>query len=135
MNEALLWGLSMEFPGEVTASDGAELRGSPASPGHYTGRVRVVRREADFSSLLPGDVLVCPTATPSWTILFGIAGALVTDGGGPLAHAAIVAREHGLPAVVGTVNATARLIDGQSVTVDGTTGVVTIHPSDSAPGG
>ena len=134
MNEALLWGLSMEFPGEVTASDGAELRGSPASPGHYTGRVRVIRREADFASLLPGDVLVCPTATPSWTILFGIAGALVTDGGGPLAHAAIVAREHGLPAVVGTVNATARLTDGQSVTVDGAAGIVTIHPPDSARG-
>jgi pyruvate,water dikinase len=94
----------------------------------------VIRREADFASLLPGDVLVCPTATPSWTILFGIAGALVTDGGGPLAHAAIVAREHGLPAVVGTVNATARLTDGQSVTVDGAAGIVTIHPSDSVRG-
>jgi pyruvate,water dikinase len=130
MNEAMLWGLKMEFPGEVPAGDGEQLRGSPASPGHYTGRVRVVCKEADFASLLPGEVLVCPTASPSWTILFGIAGALVTDGGGPLAHAAIVAREHGLPAVVGTVNATARLTDGQLVTVDGTTGAVTIHPAD-----
>jgi pyruvate,water dikinase len=73
---------------------------------------------------------VCPTASPSWTILFGIAGALVTDGGGPLAHAAIVAREHSLPAVVGTVNATSRLTDGQLVTIDGTAGTVTIHPAD-----
>jgi pyruvate,water dikinase len=130
MNEAVLWGMKMEFPGEVAASDGEDLRGSPASPGHFTGRVRVVRRESDFASLLPGEVLVCPTASPSWTILFGIAGALVTDGGGPLAHAAIVAREHSLPAVVGTVNATSRLTDGQLVTIDGTAGTVTIHPAD-----
>ena len=129
MNEAVLWGMKMEFPGEVAASDGEDLRGSPASPGHYTGRVRVVRKESDFASLLPGEVLVCPTASPSWTILFGIAGALVTDGGGPLAHAAIVAREHSLPAVVGTVNATSRLTDGQLVTIDGTAGTVTIHPA------
>jgi pyruvate,water dikinase len=130
MNEAVLWGMAMEFPGEVVAGDGEDLRGSPASPGHYTGRVRIVRKEADFASLLPGEVLVCPTASPSWTILFGIAGALVTDGGGPLAHAAIVAREHSLPAVVGTVNATSRLTDGQLVTIDGTAGTVTIHPAD-----
>jgi pyruvate,water dikinase len=75
-------------------------------------------------------VLVCPTASPSWTILFAIAGAVVTDGGGPLAHAAIVAREHGLPAVVGTVHATTKLADGQMVTVDGTDGTVTIHSAD-----
>lgn len=130
MNQAVLWGMKMEFPGEVAASDGEDLRGSPASPGHYTGRVRVVRKESDFASLLPGEVLVCPTASPSWTILFGIAGALVTDGGGPLAHAAIVAREHSLPAVVGTVNATSRLTDGQLVTIDGAAGTVTIHPAD-----
>lgn len=129
MNEAVLWGMKMEFPGEVAASDGEELRGSPASPGQYTGRVRVVRKESDFASLLPGEVLVCPTASPSWTILFGMAGALVTDGGGPLAHAAIVAREHNLPAVVGTVNATSRLTDGQRVTINGTAGTVTIHPA------
>lgn len=126
MNDAMLWGLTMEFPGDVAASNGHDVRGSAASPGSYTGRVRVVRTEADFASLLRGEVLVCPTASPSWTILFGVAGALVTDGGGPLAHAAIVAREHGLPAVVGTVNATSRLTDGQLVTVDGTSGTVTV---------
>jgi rifampicin phosphotransferase len=130
MNEAMLWGLKMEFPGEMARTDGEALRGSPASPGSYTGRVRVVRGEADFGTVLPGEVLVCPTAAPSWTVLFAITGALVTDGGGPLAHAAIVAREHGLPAVVGTVYATNRLTDGQLVTVDGTTGTVTVHPVD-----
>ena len=130
MNEAVLWGFAMEFPGEVATTDDGQVSGSAASPGHYTGRVRVVRKEADFAALLPGEVLVCPTASPSWTILFGVAGALVTDGGGPLAHAAIVAREHSLPAVVGTVNATSRLTDGQLVTVDGTTGTVTLHAAD-----
>ena len=89
-----------------------------------------MRKEADFASLLPGEVLVCPTASPSWTILFGIAGALVTDGGGPLAHAAIVAREHSLPAVVGTVNATSATHRRPVVTVDGTAGTVTIHSAD-----
>jgi pyruvate,water dikinase len=129
MNEAMLWALKMEFPGEVARTDGEAIRGTPASPGSYTGRVRVVRGEADFGTVLPGDVLVCPTASPAWTFLFAIAGALVTDGGGPLAHAAIVAREHGLPAVVGTAHATAELADGQLVTVDGTAGTVTTHPA------
>lgn len=130
MNEAMLWGLKMEFPGEIARTDGEALRGTPASPGSSTGRVRVVRGEADFGTLLPGEVLVCPTASPSWTILFAVAGGLVTDGGGPLSHAAIVAREHGLPAVVGTVHATSQLRDGQVVTVDGTTGSITVHPDD-----
>lgn len=127
MNEALFWAITMEFPGELEVVDGADLQGIPAASGRYTGRVRVVRGESDFATLLPGEVLVCTTTSPAWTILFGTAGALVTDGGGPLAHAAIVAREHGLPAVVGTGSATSRLRDGQLVTVDGTAGTVTIH--------
>ena len=124
MNEAVLWMLRMEFPGEIPHTDGAGLVGTPASAGTYTGRVRLVRSEADFGTFLPGEVLVCATASPSWTILFALAGALVADGGGVLAHAAIVAREHGLPAVVGTVHGTKQLTDGQLVTVDGTAGTV-----------
>jgi rifampicin phosphotransferase len=130
MNEAVNWGLQMEFPGAKAHGDGDEIRGTPASPGTYTGPVRVVRSEADFGALLPGEVLVCPTTSPAWTILFAIAGALVSDGGGPLAHAAIIAREHGLPAVVGTVDATTKLQNGQLATVDGTTGTVTLHPAE-----
>lgn len=129
MNEAMLWMLGMEFPGEVPPTDGASLAGIPASVGIYTGRVRRVMSEADFGVLLPGEVMVCSTASPSWTIMFATAGALVADGGGPLSHAAIVAREHGLPAVVGTVHATKQLTDGQVVTVDGTAGTVTILPT------
>lgn len=126
MNEAILWMLRMEFPGEVSQTDSADLAGVPASAGSYTGQVRRVMSEADFGGFLPGEVLVCSTASPAWTILFATAGALVTDGGGPLSHSAIVAREHGLPAVVGTVHGTEQLVDGQTVTVDGTAGTVTI---------
>jgi pyruvate,water dikinase len=72
--------------------------------------------------LQPGDVLVAPTATPGWTPLFARAAAVITDGGNLASHASLVAREYGIPAVVGTGDATLRLNDGQAVTVDGTTG-------------
>jgi pyruvate,water dikinase len=79
---------------------------------------------------MPGDVLGCPITTPTWSVLFTQAGAVVTDGGGVLSHAAIIARENGIPAVLGTVNATQRLVDGQTVTVDGSKGTVEIVPID-----
>jgi pyruvate,water dikinase len=100
------------------------LAGVPGSPGVYTGPVRVIRGPADFGRLRAGDVLVCPTTDPAWSLLFGVAGALVTDGGNVLSHAAIVAREHAIPAVVGTGGASRTLRDGQVVTVDGTAGRV-----------
>jgi phosphoenolpyruvate synthase/pyruvate phosphate dikinase len=106
---------------------GTDIVGAPASPGKYPGRVRLVRDGAGFATFLLGEVLVCPTAAPSWTILFGAAGALVADGGGPLAHTAIVAREPGLPAVGGAVGAASRPSNGQIVTVDDTAGTVTIQ--------
>lgn len=99
----------------------------PGSPGRYTGPVRLVRGAVDFARLRAGDVLVCPTTDPAWSVLFGVAGALITDGGNVLSHAAIVAREYALPAVVGTGSATQRLHDGQLVTVDGSAGTVTVH--------
>ena len=89
-----------------------------------TGRVRVIRSEADLSALEPGEILVCPSTHSSWSVVFARAAALVTDHGGMLAHPAIVAREYGIPAVVGTGVATSSLVDGQMVTVDGTTGRV-----------
>lgn len=124
MNEAVLWMLRMEFPAEVVDTQVGDVVGTPASPGTCTGRVRVVRSEADFAGFLPGEVLVCPITTPSWTILFAAASAVVTDGGGTLSHSAIVAREHGIPAVVGTGEATSTFRDGELVTVDGTAGTV-----------
>ncbi|MDP2314706.1 MAG: PEP/pyruvate-binding domain-containing protein [Pseudomonadota bacterium] len=104
-------------------ADGA-LRGLGASPGRVTAIARVVRSPAEFDRLRPGEVLVAPATTPAWTPLFARAAAVVTDTGSPLAHASLVAREYGIPAVVGTGDATTRIIDGERVTVDGVRGVV-----------
>lgn len=86
--------------------------------------MRVIRTEAEFHKLKSGDVLVCPITSPVWSVLFPSIGALVTDTGGILSHPAIIAREHRVPAVVATGNATRRLQDGQVVIVDGTDGLV-----------
>lgn len=101
-----------------------DLIGIPASAGRAQGVARVVRSTADFERVLPGDVLVASMTTPAWTILFGRVAAIVTDNGGVGAHASIVAREYGLPAVVGTGDATRRINDGALVEVDGSNGVV-----------
>jgi pyruvate,water dikinase len=87
--------------------------------------VRVIREPAEFSRLAAGDVPVCPYTNPAWTTLFQRAAAVVVDAGGPASHAAIVAREYGIPAVMGTAIGTSVLTDGQLVTVDGSTGRVT----------
>ncbi len=76
-----------------------------------------------------GAVLVAPLTTPAWTPLFARAAAIVTDVGGPLSHGSIVAREYGIPAVLGTADATRRIRTGQLVTVDGAAGTVTISPT------
>jgi pyruvate,water dikinase len=78
------------------------------------------------SRLSPGEILVTYATAPPWTPLFAIAGGVVTDAGGPLAHCAVVAREYGIPAVVGTTNATSAIKDGMTISIDGTTGLVTI---------
>ncbi len=84
----------------------------------------MVRGPEDFHKLHRGDVLVCPSTTPAWTPLFSIAAAVVADVGGPLSHAAIVAREVGIPAVMACTNATRVLTDGDRVEVDGAAGRV-----------
>ncbi|MGZ3639808.1 MAG: PEP-utilizing enzyme, partial [Ktedonobacterales bacterium] len=89
-----------------------------------TGAVRVVRGPEDFERFLPGEVLVAQVTAPAWTPLFARAAAVVTDGSSLAAHASLVAREYGIPAVVGASDATARLRDGQRVTVDGSAGLV-----------
>ena len=103
----------------------ALVAGSPASGGTATGPVKVVRGPSDFGKLDSGDVLVCPYTNPSWTPLFQRAAAVVVDTGGIASHAAIVAREYGIPAVMGTGDGTSVLADGRLVTVDGDAGVVT----------
>jgi pyruvate,water dikinase len=101
------------------------LHGAPASPGVATGAVRVIRDFVDAARLKPGEILVAPLTTPGWTPLFQIAAGIVTDVGNAMSHTSIVAREYGIPAVVGCGDATARLHDGERVTVDGAAGTVT----------
>jgi phosphohistidine swiveling domain-containing protein len=102
--------------------------GQPASPGRATGPVRIIHGPGDFDRFQPGEVLVARATAPAWTPLFARAVAVVTDGGTLAAHASLVAREYGIPAVVATGDATTRLTDGQRVTVDGGAGAV--HPHD-----
>jgi len=105
-------------------SASALVSGTPASPGRASGAVRVIQRPEEFDELRPGEVLVAPTTAPAWTPLFARAAAVVTDIGSAAAHASIIAREYGIPAVVGCGDATARLRNGMRVTVDGATGNV-----------
>ncbi|WP_448003132.1 PEP/pyruvate-binding domain-containing protein [Agromyces bauzanensis] len=100
--------------------------GQPASTGIATGPARVITDPSEFPSFRHGDVLVATSTAPAWTPLFARAAAVITDGGALAAHASIVAREYGIPAVVGTGDATRRLTTGQLVTVNGTVGVVTV---------
>jgi pyruvate,water dikinase len=110
--------------GEAAAKDA--IVGQPASPGRATGPVRILHGPGDFDRFQPGEVLVARATAPAWTPLFARAAAVVTDGGTLAAHASLVAREYGIPAVVATGDATSRLADGQVVTVDG--GAGTVHP-------
>jgi pyruvate,water dikinase len=105
-------------------SETALVSGTPASPGRATGSVRVIRGQNEFDELQPGEILVAPLTAPAWTPLFTRAAAVVTDVGSAAAHAAVIAREYGIPAVVGCDDATARLKTGMRVTVDGSTGNV-----------
>ncbi|MFG1812936.1 PEP/pyruvate-binding domain-containing protein [Kribbella sp. NPDC049174] len=102
----------------------AHLRGIAGSPGQVSGPARVVHGPEDFSRVGPGDILVCRFTDPAWTPLFSVVAGVVTETGGRLSHAAIVAREHRIPAVLGVPTAMTTLYDGQPLTVDGTNGTV-----------
>ncbi|MPZ67299.1 MAG: phosphoenolpyruvate synthase [Pseudonocardiaceae bacterium] len=101
------------------------LSGTSGSRGVAQGPVRIIRDVSEFSRLRAGEVLVAPYTNPAWTPLFQYAAAVVVDSGGAGSHAAIVAREYGIPAVMGTGDGTRQLGDGQLVQVDGNRGVVT----------
>ncbi len=105
------------------------IRGVAGSGGIVTGKARVVRSLAEATEIDDGDIVVCEMTLPPWVPLFSIASAFVTDTGGVLSHCAIVAREFGLPCVVGTMFGTSAIKDGQTVTVDGNLGTVKIHPA------
>ncbi|WP_436536071.1 PEP/pyruvate-binding domain-containing protein [Actinoplanes sp. HUAS TT8] len=100
------------------------IKGSPVSPGRITAPARLITSVEDFPKLQAGEVLLASFITPAWSPLLSIAGAVVTDTGGTLSHGSIVAREYGIPAVMGTNHATRLIRDGQVVTVDGDRGLV-----------
>ena len=110
------------------------LSGTPASAGTVTARARVIL-DPQGAHLEPGEILVAPSTDPGWTPLFLTAGGLVMEMGGPNSHGAVVAREYGIPAVVGVPDATSRIATGHNVTVDGAAGTVTpLTPaSDAGP--
>lgn len=110
---------------EFEPAGGDSVEGWAASSGSVRGRVRVLRDLADGADLEPGDIIVAPSTDPSWTPLFLIAGGIVLERGGPLSHAAIVAREFGLPAVLNVRGATRIFATGEEIEVDGTAGRVT----------
>jgi pyruvate,water dikinase len=109
------------------ASEATLIRGLPGAPGVARGRARVARSLEEAGELEPGDVLVCEMTLPTWTPLFSLISAVVADTGGTLSHCAIVAREFGIPCVVGTQRGTALIPDGALVTVDGAAGTVQIE--------
>jgi pyruvate,water dikinase len=103
------------------------IKGLGASPGSITAQAVVLDGPEDFGKMSPGEILVANITTPAWTPLFAMAAGVVTDVGGPLSHGSIVAREYGIPAVLGTGVATRRIRNGQTITVDGSSGTVTLH--------
>ena len=120
------------MPATTAEQSGDVLTGIGASAGRVTAPARVLGGPEDFGQMRPGDVLVASITTPAWTPLFAVAAAVVTDIGGPLSHSSIVAREYGIPAVLGTAVATRRITNGQSITVDGDAGQVLL--ATSSPG-
>ncbi len=125
----MLWGITGEtIRAWAAAADlsETEVSGFAASPGVVEGRARVLMSVNDIGEIQAGEILVCPVTAPSWGPVFGKIRAAVSDIGGIMSHAAIVAREYGMPAVVGTGNATQRIKTGDKLRVDGDEGVVTI---------
>jgi pyruvate,water dikinase len=119
----------------ASGSDGNSFSGIPGSLGVVEGPVRVLRSEKDLPLLQPGEILVAPITAPSWAAAFAVATGVITDIGGMMCHAAIVCREYGIPAVVGTGFATARLRTGQRVRIDGKAGTVVALDTADADGG
>jgi pyruvate,water dikinase len=124
----MLWGVTTERVREWARQDdgGSELTGAAAAPGVVEGVARVIASIEDLADLQDGEILVCGSTSPAWAPIFPKLRATVTDVGGVMSHAAIVCREYGLPAVVGTGRATSQIHSGQTIRVDGSAGIVTI---------
>ena len=108
------------------------LKGIPVSPGTVTSPASLIKSPAEFDKMQPDSILVCPMTNPAWTPLFAHATGLVTDMGGILGHGSIVAREYGIPAVVGTGNITQRTKHGQTIRVDGDAGTVELIQNEDS---
>lgn len=111
-------------PASEPPPDGCVLQGTGASGGRVRGRARLIRSVAEAARLEPGDILVAAATDPGWTAIFPLASGLVIEVGGQLSHAAIVAREYGIPAVINLPGAMQAIRDGQVLEVDGTLGRV-----------
>ena len=125
----MLWGVTTQRVQEWARhadGDSNELIGAAASPGTVEGPARVVKTHGELADVREGEILVCTITSPAWAPIFSKIKAAVTDIGGVMSHAAIVCREYGMPAVVGTGRATSQIQTGQMIRVDGTNGVVTI---------
>jgi pyruvate,water dikinase len=124
----MLWGITTERVRAWARSQdgGPKLSGAAASPGVVEGIARVVKTVGELSDVRDGEILVCSITSPAWAPIFTKVTAVVTDIGGVMSHAAIVCREYGLPAVVGTGRATSQIRTGQRLSVDGSAGTVTI---------
>lgn len=119
------WGYPQRFYRQESHGE-AQVAGIAGSPGVVEGTARVVRTVSDFDEVADGDILVCQMTNPAWVVLFTKVAGLVTDTGGTTSHPAVLAREFGIPAVVGTSDATRRINTGDQIRVDGTAGVVEI---------
>jgi phosphohistidine swiveling domain-containing protein len=127
----LFAGIPLVWREDVPEIGEGALRGWAASPGRVTGRALVVADVVDAHRFSPGEILVGHSTDPSWTPLFLTAGGIVMEQGGPLSHAAIVAREFGVPAVLNVKGATRQITTGMAITVDGTLGTVEIERNAS----
>jgi pyruvate,water dikinase len=119
-----LWG----FPEKLqrTEAGKGQVTGLAASPGVVEGVARVVMTIDEFDDVKPGDIMVCQMTNPAWTPLFAVISGIVTDAGGVVSHPAVMAREFGIPAVIGTSVATLKIKTGDRIRVDGTKGLVEI---------
>ena len=123
-------GISFKETQRKNDDNSNEMLGFPVSSGIITAKASVVTGPSEFDKMEPGTILVSPLTTPAWTQLFAHAVGLVTDIGSILAHGSIVAREYGIPAVLGVGNGTIRIKHGQTITIDGDAGTVLIHEDD-----
>jgi pyruvate,water dikinase len=137
VTDPLLAALSKQdtAPGARTANGAGVITGTPASPGVASGTARVARSLNEACAAQPGEVLVCEMTLPTWTPLFATVAAVVSDTGGVLSHCAIVARELGIPCVVGTQVGTHTIENGMLLTVDGSRGTVQIQQRPIKPSG